>query len=109
MAHLTTDLRPCCKNCIYLGYYDDRQASWYYCSRLGNAYDSNANKQVDHVITTVFEKRDGDIISRFYELFSPDDCSSHFSFEDCISQIDLFITGELHDALIHILRSYGKE
>lgn len=47
MAHLFQECNESCKNCIFLGYYDDRQASWYYCCLIGDAYVSAANDAVD--------------------------------------------------------------
>lgn len=105
MAHLKSELRECCKKCIYLGYYDDRQSSWYYCGYLGDAYSSAANKNVDAVVKTVFEKRDGDIIPRFYPIESCKFCTRSVDAEKLINVVQKNIFGNYKDALLYILKN----
>lgn len=109
MAHLKSELRECCKKCIYLGYYDDRHSSWFYCGYLGDAYDIAANNAVDNVISTVFEKRGDDLIPCFYKVYADEICCNALDLDTLVSAVECGKTDSYTDALIRVLRKYGNK
>lgn len=109
MAHLKSDLRDCCKECCYLSHYDDHLSSWYFCGFLGGALDSAACKNVERVVNTVFEKREGDVIPRFYDICSSPFCTRSFTIDQLKLVVKSNIRGEYCDAILYFIENHKAE